>query len=120
MTLIAASVGAMILFTFGIEVALRPSLGPHEVPERRLVSYVSARMASNEAHAACCGCAGGDEAPYNVNRALLSEESMDPEGTGPARRRYVRPGSNAIGTTTTLVTDVTDVTARRRRRNPAL
>ena len=87
MTLIAASVGAMMLFTFGIEVALRPSLGPTD----------------------------------NVNRALLSEESMDPEaeaeGTGPARRRYVRPGSNAIGTTKTLVTDVT---ARRRRRNPAL
>lgn len=125
----------MMLFTFGIELALRPTLGPDEVPDRAPVSYASARTLAVEAHAE--GCGGGeddDEAIYDVNRGLLSDEPMDPEaepeGTGPARRRYVRPSSNAVvggvsagaieGVTMTLVTDVTDVTARRRRRHPAL
>lgn len=98
LTLIVASVGAIMLLSLGIDHTLRPTLLPDEVPERELRSYGSSRVIDRTGHSGC----GGDEDRdhYDVNRALVSDEPMDgepePEGTGPARRRYVRPDPHAI------------------------
>jgi len=65
-----------------------------------------------------------DGAPraYDVDRALRSDEStrpedLEPEGEGPARRRYVRddPDQGVLRGTVSLVRDVTDVSVRQRR-----
>jgi hypothetical protein len=111
--LIVAGAGAIMLLTFGIDLALRPTLGPDDVPDREPFAF-RLPLAIEVAYVSHCG---RDEDPsereYDANRALLSDEPMDPEiepeGTGPARRRYVRPdprdirSSGVIHGTTRLV-----------------
>jgi hypothetical protein len=124
--LILGSVGALMLLTYGIDVALRPKLGPDvEEPEAQPAIMLRQVLFLDGANA--CGH-DDDEHEYDVNRALLSDEPMDgivePEGTGPARRRYVRPDPRdflVVGNipgTTTLVRN--SLVREQPRRHPAL
>jgi hypothetical protein len=90
--IVLVTASAILLFVLGIDRALQPTLGPDEVPDREPWTWSSPRPL----HLVSSGPCGGDlAAPYDVNRALLSDEPTDPdlepepEGEGPARRRYV-------------------------------
>jgi hypothetical protein len=119
-------VGTVMLFTFVIDLALRPTLGPDEFPEREPFAF---RLPRPFDFGQVVHCGGASEPSYDVNRALRSDEwwEVDPDDN-PSRRRSVRPqpdprivhSSGVIEGRTTLVTDVGGDRVRSRRRHPAL
>lgn len=118
---LAAGVAGAVLLAGAADVAMRPTLGPDDEPEaveRDTVvrMQMGGLVLASEPHE-------GEPRPYDVDRALRSDEStrpedLEPEGEGPARRRYVRddPDDGLIRGTVSLVRDVTDVSVRQRRR----
>jgi hypothetical protein len=121
---LATAVAGALLLVGAVDVATRPTLGPDDDPEpvprdtlvrMQMGGLVLASEPDEGEH---------DEPwPYDVDRALRSDEStrpedLEPEGEGPARRRYVRddPDKGIIRGTISLVRDVTDVSVRQRRR----
>ena len=133
LALIITGVGTVMLFTFVIDLALRPTLGPDEFPEREPFAFRLPRPF--DFGQASHGC-GASTPSYDVNRALRSGEApwweSDPEGpevdpeSNPTRRRCVRPEPRVVRSRgviegrTTLVTDVGGDRVRSRRRHPAL
>ena len=119
-----------MLLTLVIDLALRPTLGPDEFPEREPFAFRMPRPLDFGPIDAC----GTTEPIFNVNQLLRAGEPMawevEPEDVeldgNPSRRRSVRPdphdarSSGVIQGTTTLVSDVGGVRERRRLRHPAL
>jgi hypothetical protein len=115
MTAIACAVVAVGAF----DLASRPELGADDaepVARERLISMRS--------HGIDFGpVTGCGSSRYDVSYALRSDEStrpgdLEPEGSGPARRRYVRddPDEGIIRGTVSLVSGGSEVSARQRRR----
>jgi hypothetical protein len=118
-----AAVGAAcaVLLAGMADLAMRPVLGPDDEPEAVVRDTVVRMQMGGLAFAS----EPHQDEPgfYDVDRALRSDEStrpedLEPEGEGPARRRYVRddPDKGIIRGTVSLVRDVTDVSVRQRRR----
>lgn len=119
-TAVATMAGAVLVAGM-TNLATRPTLGADvEEPEISAREPLP-RMRMGEAVLAS-GPHHDPPAPYEVDRALRSDEStrpddLEPEGEGAARRRYVRddPDNGIIRGTVSLVRDVTDVSVRQRR-----
>ncbi|HSO31700.1 MAG TPA: hypothetical protein VLT33_04275 [Labilithrix sp.] len=121
---------ACVLLALGLGLGLRPELGPDDAPEVP-ASFVEVaptpRWLLRLAPPASSN-AGDDldperePPPYDLGRALRSDEPEDgepvPEGTGPARRRYVGPDPMTAGGT--LRGRIFFVSDRRLRRYPSL
>lgn len=119
-TLGAGMAGAVLLAGI-LDLATRPTLGP-DVTETEPYRATVVHMRMGEV-ALSSGPCGDESRPYDVDRALRSDEhtraeDLEPEGEGPARRRYVRddPDQGIIRGTISLVRPVSDVSVRQRRR----
>lgn len=113
----------------GIDIASRPTLGPTYAEEPTVAAPPYTTMRFDKPAAYEMGeLADRDMDRADVNATLRSDEpttaESESEGSGPARRRYVRPDPSdaVIKGTTTLVTDTAGIRegSRRRRRDPAL
>ncbi len=120
-TLAAGVVGAALvggLADRAMRPELRPDIDEPETVERApIVRMQMGGMVLTAPHS------DGEPRAYDVDQALRSDEStrpedLEPEGEGPARRRYVRddPNQGVIRGTVSLVRDITDLSVRQRRR----
>jgi hypothetical protein len=119
-TLVAAVAGVALAIG-AADVATRPVLGP-DVVDEPTAALPLIMMKRTDLFVAATHCGGDPGRPwYDVDRALRPDEPMigeppDPEGEGPARRRYVLPDPDEhtiIKAHVSLVTDTTGVSVRR-------
>jgi hypothetical protein len=110
-TLSAGVAGAALLAGLTDRV-MRPELGP-DLDEPEAVARATVTRMSMGEMLLTAEHHGGEPRAYDVDRALRSDEStrpedLEPEGEGPARRRYVRddPDQGIIRGTVSLVRDV--------------
>lgn len=105
-----------------IDLGTRRRLGPNEPSDPTTRDWIVPTRTVCD-----LGASSGphDDGPgrYDVDRALRSDEStraedVEPEGLGPARRRYVLEDAAPVRVSITLVRDVSGITLRRSRRFP--
>jgi hypothetical protein len=115
-TLSAGVAGAALLAGLTDRV-MRPELGP-DLDEPEAVARATVTRMSMGEMLLTAEHHGGEPRAYDVDRALRSDEStrpedLEPEGEGPARRRYVRddPDQGIIRGRVSLVRDVKRATA---------
>ena len=109
---LAAVAASIAVLAGGIDLASRPTLGP-DVDVQAREPYIWSGRPRFDLESGCAIHDGSsEERTYDVNAALRSDEPMgpdvEPEGEGPARRRYVRPDPagwpyDAVRGRTTLV-----------------
>jgi hypothetical protein len=118
---VGAGMAASVLLAAMVDLATRPTLGP-DLADTEVARDTTVTMRMGEL-AFASGPHHDEPRPYDVDQALRSDEptrpeDLEPEGHGPARRRYVRddPDQGIIRGTISLVRAVTDISVRQRRR----